>query len=217
MGLVWVFRKSFYDALRQRDGLPVYGADTADTEALDVLADVHQGRVPLRIQARLQRDILTALRLADEFQLPFTLEEATEAYRCLDEIKSAGVPVIFGPIYDRPAGIRRSSGEGRDSRYYTFLALLEKGIPTALSAQEFRDEDGLARQAMYAQRFGVSFDDSLRAVTQTPARLLGLEDQLGTIEAGKRADLILWRGQPLAATSMPAVVLIDGQIVSDRR
>ncbi|MCH5377064.1 MAG: amidohydrolase family protein, partial [Planctomycetes bacterium] len=217
MGLVWVFRKSFYDALRQRDGLPIHGADTAEPEALDVLLGVLEGRVPLRIQARLQRDILTALRLADEFNLPFTLEEATEAYRCLDEIKSAGVPVIFGPIYDRPAGIRRSSGEGRESRYYTFRALLEKGIPTALSAQEFRDDDGLARQAMYAQRFGVSFDDSLRAVTLTPARLLGLEDQLGTVEVGKRADLILWSGQPLAAASTPSLVLIDGQIVLDRR
>ncbi len=217
MGLVWVFRKSFYDAIRLRDGLPVYGADTADAEAHAVLLDVLEGRTPLRIQARLQRDILTALRLADEFNLSFTLEEATEAYRCLDEIKAAGVPVIFGPIYARPAGIRLSSREGNRSRYYTFRALLEKGIPTALSAQEFRDDNGLARQAMYAQRFGVSFDDSLRAVTQTPARLLGLEDQLGTVEVGKRADLILWSGQPLAAASMPSLVLIDGQVVLDRR
>jgi imidazolonepropionase-like amidohydrolase len=176
-----------------------------------------EGTAGLRIQARLQRDILTAIRLADEFDLPFTLEEATEAYRCLDEIKATGVPVVFGPIYARPSGIRLSSREGNQSRYYTFRALLESGIPTALSAQDLRDDNGLARQAMYAQRFGVSFDDSLRAVTLTPAQLLGLEDQLGTVEVGKRADLIVWSGQPLAAASMPSLVLVDGRVVLDRR
>jgi imidazolonepropionase-like amidohydrolase len=217
MGLVWVFRKAFYDVARRREGLPLYGADTADDEALDVLQQVVDGDVPLRIQARLQRDILAAIRLAEEFQLPFTLEEATEAYRCVDEIKAAGVPVIFGPIYSEPAGIRRSSGEGDQSRYFTFCALLEQGVPTALSAQEFREEDGLARQAMFAQRFGVRFDDALRAVTQTPAKLIGLDSELGTVTVGKRADLVLWSGEPFAATSKPLVVLVDGQIVVDQR
>lgn len=217
MGLVWVFRKAFYDAVRRRDGLEVYGADTADPEALDVVLEIREGKVPLRIQARIQQDILAALRLAEEFDLKFTLEEATEAYRTIDELKAASVPVIFGPIYERPSGIRSRSGEGNESRYYTFRALLEAKIPTALSAQDLREEDGLARQAMYAQRFGVSFDDALRSVTQTPARMLGLGKELGTLDRGKRADLVLWNGTPFAATSMPLVVLIDGEVVLDRR
>jgi imidazolonepropionase-like amidohydrolase len=176
MGLTWVFRKAFYDAERRGRGVEAYGADTASPEASAVLREVLAGKVPLRIQARIQQDILTALRLAKEFNLRFTLEEATEAYRCLDELRQESVPVIFGPIYERPAGIRLRSGEGTRSRYYTARALLEAGIPTALSAQELREEDGLARQAMYAIRFGVGFDDALKAVTQTPARLLGLDD-----------------------------------------
>lgn len=217
MGLVWVFRKAFYDAVRRRDGLDVYGADTAEPEALDVILDIRERKVPLRIQARIQRDILAALRLAEEFDLEFTLEEATEAYLTIDELKAASVPVIFGPIYERPSGIRVRSGEGNESRYFTFRALLEAKIPTALSAQDLREEDGLARQAMYARRFGVSFDDALRSVTQTPARMLGLDKELGTLDRGKRADLVLWSGTPFAATSMPQVVLIDGEVVLDRR
>ena len=217
MGLVWVFRKAFYDAVRLRDGLDVYGADTAEPEALDVILDIRERKVPLRIQARIQRDILAALRLAEEFDLEFTLEEATEAYLTIDELKAASVPVIFGPIYERPSGIRVRSGEGNESRYFTFRALLEAKIPTALSAQDLREEDGLARQAMYAQRFGVSFDDALRSVTQTPARMLGLDKDLGTLDRGKRADLVVWSGTPFAATSMPQVVLIDGEVVLDRR
>ena len=217
MGLTWVFRKAFYDARRRGRGLEAYGADTASPEAGAVLREVLEGKVPLRIQARIQQDILTALRLCGEFGLRFTLEEATEAYRCLDELQEKSVPVIFGPIYERPAGIRLRSGEGRRSRYYTFRALVEAGIETALSAQEFREEDGLARQAMYAVRFGVGFDDALKAVTQTPARMLGLDDQLGTLEPGKRADLVVWSGRPFAATSRAVVVLIDGKVVVDRR
>ena len=217
MGLVWVFRKAFYDAVRRGRGLEAYGSDTASPEASAVLREVLEGKVPLRIQARLQQDIHTALRLAKEFELRFTLEEATEAYFCLDELQKESVPVIFGPIYERPGGIRLRSGEGSRSRYYTFRALIEAGIQTALSAQEFREEDGLARQAMYAMRFGVGFDDALRAVTQTPARLLGIDGQLGTLEPGKRADMVIWSGRPLAATSTAAVVLIDGKVVVDRR
>ena len=217
MGLTWVFRKAFYDAIRRGRGIEAYGADTADPQASAVLRNVLDGKVGLRIQARIQRDILTALRLADEFNLKFTLEDGTEAYRCIEELKAASVPVIFGPIYEHASWIRARASEARRSRYWTFRALVEAGIPTALSAQELREEDGLARQAMYAMRFGVGFDDALRAVTDTPARLLGLDTQLGTIEPGKRADLVIWKGRPLAATSIIEAVLIDGNVVMKRR
>lgn len=217
MGLVWVFRKAFYDAQRRDQGLPAYGADTASPEATAVLKQVLEGKVGLRVQARIQRDILTAFRLTDEFHLHFTLEEGTEAYLCLDELQARQVPVVFGPIYESPSGIRARSGEGRRSRYFTFRALLEAGIPTALSAQEYREEDGLARQAMYAMRFGVSRAEALRAVTKTPAQILGLDRQIGTLEAGKRADVLVWSGPPFDAASRIVAVLIDGQIVVDRR
>jgi len=217
MGLIWVFRKAFYDAERLREGLPVYGADTASSEALEVIQQIRQGEVPLRIQARLQRDILTALRVAGEFDVDFTLEDATEAYKCINELKAAGVPVILGPIDDRLTGVRDRAAEGERPRYFTFATLVAAGIPVALSAQDLREEDGLARQAMYAVRFGARPEDALRAVTQVPARLLGLEKELGTVEPGKRADLVLWSGPPLAATSEVLLVLIDGHVVVDRR
>ncbi|MFV1967600.1 MAG: amidohydrolase family protein [Pirellulaceae bacterium] len=217
MGLTWVFRKAFYDAQRRDSGRVAYGADTASAEATNVLKEVLDGKVPLRIQARIQQDILTALRLADEFDLDFVLEEATEAYLCVDELKAHSVPVIFGPIFETPRGSTMRRMEGRRSRYFTLEALLEVGIPTALSAQELREDDGLARQAMYAMRFGASLDAALRAVTLTPAQMLGLDEQIGTVEAGKRADLVIWQGAPFEATSSVKVVLIDGDVVFDRR
>jgi len=216
MGLTWVFRKAFHDAIQRGEGLEPYGADTASPEAGVVLRQVLAGEVPLRIQARLHQDIITALRLAGEFDLDFTLEEATEAYRCIKELKAAEVPVVFGPIYEAPSGFRAVTGEADQSRYSTFAALLNAGIETSLSAGEFREEDGLARQAMYAIRFGASFEDTLKAVTQTPARMLGIDKELGTIEPGKRADLIVWSGRPFAAVSRIVLVMVDGRVVVDR-
>lgn len=213
MGVTWVFRKAFYDTQRHAKGLKVTGADTPSDAALDTLQRVLDHEIPLRIQARTLPDIITALRLADEFGLSFTLEEATEAYRCLDELKAHGTPVIYGPIYIRAPGYRAGSAEVGNARLHTMKALLDAGIETALTAHELRDEDGLARQAMYALRAGVSLAQVTRSVTETPARLLGLGDRIGTIEKGKQADLVVWTGKPFEAASKPATVLIGGEVV----
>lgn len=217
MGVAWVFRKAFYDAQRHEAGLEVSGADAPTEPAMRVLAKILKGEIPLRIQARMQHDILTALRLADEFGLRFTLVEGTEAYRCLDELKSTSTPVVYGPIYVTAPGARAGTFEVNEARLHTLRALLDAEIPTALTAHELRDEAGLSRQAMYALRYGVSKDEVTRLVTEMPAKLLGLADEIGTIEPGKRADLVLWNGEPFNGVSKPAVVLIDGKIVLDQR
>lgn len=217
MGVAWVFRKAMYDTRRHVQGLPVSGADAPSPEAMAVLAEVLSGEIPLRIQARMQHDILTALRLTEEFGLRFTLVEATEAHRCLDELRSRDVPVVYGPIYVDALGYRGASREVENARLHTFRALLAAGVTTALTAHELRDEDGLARQGMYALRFGASLPDVLRATTATPAQMLGLADEIGTLEAGKAADLVLWSGTPFAADARPVVVVIGGEVVVDRR
>ncbi|MCH8147852.1 MAG: amidohydrolase family protein [Planctomycetes bacterium] len=217
MGVGWVFRKAMYDTQGEATGVSPYGADTPSDAAMKTLRKVLRGEIPLRIQARQRHDISTACRLADEFSIPFVLEEATEAHHCIEELKRRNVSVVYGPIYisPRPDGWREwEIGQGR---LHTMKTLLDSGIETALTAHELRDEDGLARQAMYAIRFGVAADKVLSAVTATPARILGIGDELGTLEPGKRADVVLWSGRPFEATSSPLVVLIDGEIVLDRR
>jgi imidazolonepropionase-like amidohydrolase len=213
MGVEWVFRKAFYDAQRVRDGLAIYGADMPPRQAIPVLQQVLAGEVPLRIQARMQHDIFTALRLAAEFHLKFTLEEATEAYRCLPQLKQAAVPVLFGPVYITPKGFRSLTDEVNRPRLNSPRQLADAGIEFALTAQELRDEEGLVRQAMLAVQNGLTPAQGLRAVTATPAALLGLQDQLGTIAPGGAADLVVWSTEPLDATSRPLVVLINGRVV----
>lgn len=217
MGVAWVFRKAFYDAEKGLAGRAVTGADAPPAEAYELLGSIRAGQTPLRLKARLQRDIEAAFRLAGEFGLSFTLVEATEAYKCLPTIVNAKAPVIFGPIYVDPSGVRAFSEETRESRLSTVAMLFDAGVETALTAMDLREEDGLARQAMYAMRSGVSFNDALKAVTLTPATMLGVADQVGSIEVGKRGDVVVWSGRPFEATSRPVAVVMDGKIVHDAR
>ncbi|QOJ18656.1 MAG: amidohydrolase family protein [Phycisphaeraceae bacterium] len=212
MGLGFVFRKAFHDAELLASGGKPDGADTASNEALEVVTKVREGEIPLRILARTQRDILTGIRLAEEFGFTFTLVEATEAYRCLDDLASRDMKVIYGPIYDQPSGARARTPETREAKLSAIRQLLDAGVETAITAQDLREEDGLARQAMYAIRAGLTTEEALQAVTRTPARILGIADSVGTIEKGKRADLVVWSGAPFEATSSPIQVIVGGEV-----
>lgn len=216
MGVDFVFRKAFYDADRASRDLPLSGADAPPEEAIPFLLQVRKGEIPLRIQARKQHDILGAIRLSQEFKLPFILEEGTESYKCLPELKAAGVPVVFGPLFMSPTGWRAYSGEANEPRLSTPRLLLDSGIPFALSAQERRDEEGLVRQAMFAAAAGLPVDEALKAVTTSPARLLRLPENFGTLSKGAAADLVAWSGDPLSADSQVQLVAIDGRVVFER-
>jgi imidazolonepropionase-like amidohydrolase len=213
MGVEWVFRKAFYDAIRDGAGMPVGGADTPPAGALPILRDVLAGKIPLRIQARMQHDIFSALRLCAEFDLHFLLEEPVEIYQCLDAVVRSGAPVVYGPIFMVPQGIAAVNGEADDARLTTPRRLHESGVTFAITAQSLRDEEGLARQAMYAMRYGLSKEAALDAVTSTPATLLGLADRIGTLAAGRDGDLVIWSAEPFGAESKPLVVIVDGQVV----
>lgn len=217
MGVTWVFRKAFYDTKEWKKGITPAGADTPPVEAFPVLENVLEGKVPLRMQARMGGDISTAVRLTEEFGLKFTLLEGNEAYKCVDELKAHQIPVIYGPLSIDPAGMRRLIADRGDQRLSTVRELMDAGVTVALSAQDLREEDGLSRQAMYAVRAGVSPEEAIKAVTLTPAKLLGIDKETGSIEAGKRADLVVWSGEPLEATSRPVVVMVGGRNVMDLR
>jgi imidazolonepropionase-like amidohydrolase len=214
MGVAWVFRKALYDARDAMADLDLLGgADTPPAPALEPLMGVLKGDIPLRIHARTQMDILTAVRLADEFGLRFTLEEGIEAYRCTAALKARDIPVIYGPIFIEPAGYRARSMESFKPKLGTAKALLDAGIRMALTAGEMRDEEGLAAQAGYAMRCGLSYEQALAAVTSWPAEILGVDAAVGTLAKGKSADLVLWSQEPFRTTSRIEAVLIGGETV----
>ena len=112
-----------------------------------------------------------------------------------------------------PAGWRQISGETDRPRLNSPRQLADAGLDLALTAQELRDEEGLVRQGMLAARYGLPADAALRAITATPAKLLGLAEQIGTLQPGAAADLVVWSDEPLSAVSRPILVLIGGRTV----
>jgi len=208
MGVAFVFRMAMFDAL------PYAAEGTPEDPATRELVRVLRGELPLRVQARSVHDILTAFRLTREFGIErFILEEGIEAARCLDELRAARIPVIYGPIEATPTGYR--GREIERPNLSTPHLLQEAGVPLALSAGDLPDEAALPWQGFLAVRYGLARDEAVKATTSTPARLLGLEDRIGTLAVGRDADVVLWSGEIFEPTTRAEVVVIGGEIVHD--
>lgn len=217
MGLAWVFRKAFADTIRRDEGLPITGSDAPSDAAMDILEQVLAGSIPLSIHSRTATDIASALNMTEEFGLTFTLLEGTEADRMTTELASRNIPVVFGPIYIDPSGPRAFTDETSRKRLSAVRTIHDAGLRMAITAQDLREEAGLVRQAMYAVRAGLSPAHAIRAVTLTPAQILGIDNETGSIEVGKRADLVLWSADPLDPASNAMLVMVGGRIHWDRR
>jgi len=214
MGMAWVFRKAFFDAQAALERIDRGETTLEDLDpAQAALVRVLRKEIPLRIQAREDIDIWSALRLCREFDLTCVLEEGTEAYRCLSELKAAQTPVIFGPVFADGSAARRITGQYLRPCRNTAGLLHEAGIPLALTAGPLEGDEGLALQASLALRYGLPFEAALDAVTREPARLLGVSDRMGELKPGFDADLVLWSEQPFQTRARPLLVMIQGKVV----
>jgi imidazolonepropionase-like amidohydrolase len=201
MGVTWEFRKAFFDARK---------AEVRDP-AGDVLNQALSGALPVRISATRVTDIDTALEVAEELSLTISIEEAQEAYKRAELLAKRRVPVLLRPV-PPPAG-----SEPEEYRLDTFTRLIRAGVQTALlPAAESRSED-LLDSAAFAVRYGAEPGDALRAVTLTPAEILGVADRIGSLEAGKDADLVVLSGPPHEITTRVEKVMVDGRWVYGER
>jgi imidazolonepropionase-like amidohydrolase len=179
---------------------------------LEMLARVLKKELPLLVTAQRSRDILGALRVAEEFGIRVVLDGAAEAYLVKDEIKRAGVPVIIHPT------MYRSYDETENLSFETAAALKAAGIPIALQSG-FEGYVPKTRvllfEAALAAANGLGFEGALAASTIDAARVLGLEARVGSLEAGKDGDLALYDGDPFEYTSHCVGVVIDGDVVHE--
>jgi imidazolonepropionase-like amidohydrolase len=216
MGVEWEWRKAFFDTALERN--------TADPGRA-VLVSALKGELPVFVQAWVTQDIRTAVFLREEVQSRpefaaaglnrprFVIDAAAEAWKEPQLLSRSGTAVVLPPF---PADGR--TGERALMAANVAKVLKESGVPFALSSHGSGDpESCLAAQAGYAMAGGIGFEDALAAVTSVPARLLGVEDRVGTIEVGKDADLVLWSGEPFEPGSRVVVTIVGGALAYDGR
>lgn len=202
----WLTRALEYADKKDRGEHPAFDA------RLDALVPVVRGEMRVRIHCHRADDITTAIRLAKEFRLDYALEHATEGYKIADLLAREKVACTVGPLLLTPLkmevwGLKQ-----------TTPGVLEKaGVPVCLTADGGWDTQWLPVYAGIIVRHGMPEKGALEAITIRPARVMGVQDRVGSIEAGKDADFAVFNGNPLCNLTECLMTIIDGQVVSDKR
>src|SRR5690625_661212 len=188
------------------------GSEPTRNLRLEVLARVLDGEIPVLITAQRTSEIMAALRLQREFGFRLVLDGAAESYLITDEIREAGVPVILHPT------MARHSGTLENATFETARRLADAGIPFALQSgfESYVPKTRVVLfEAAMAAAYGLPFEKALASVTIDAARILGIDDRVGSLERGKDGDIALFDGDPFEYTTHVCGVIIEGIPVSE--
>jgi len=177
-----------------------------------IMDRVIKGEIPLLVTAHQAQDIMTALRIAKEFNIKIVLDGASEAHLLLDEIKASGFPVILHPT------MYRAGGETENLSMETASKLKRAGIPFALQSgyEGYVPKTRVVLfEAAIAAANGLSMRDALASITIDAAKILGLDKRIGSIETGKDGDIAMYDGDPFEYTTHCTGTIINGKIVSE--
>lgn len=216
MGAAYLVRKALVEAAEYGEALARYEKQKAkDPKAAppardlgkEALLKVVRREIPVHIHVDSSDDIMTAVRLAEEFKfLRLSLGHAVEAYKVAGELARRGVAVVVGPqmiAYDDGERLVNLAG---------YLA--DKGVHVDIMTDaDVVQESFLRYQAAIAVKYGMDPRRALEAVTIDPARTMGLEARIGSLEPGKDADLVVFDGDPFDVASKVLTVFIDGRAV----
>ncbi len=168
-----------------------------------------EGKVPVIFDANSPDQIRGAIALADSFGLRPIIRGGTEAWQVADLLAARKVPVIVGPTTDTPG-----DSDPYDMIYANPGVLAKAGVQIAFRTNSASDSRNLPYNAALAVAYGLDADEALRAITINPARIWGVADQLGSIEPGKVANLMVTTGDPLDVRTSVRQVMIRGELQS---
>lgn len=212
MATAALLREAFYKALAYGGKKKTALSEKKEFE-LDMgkerLLDVLEGRLTLKIHCHRADDIQTAIRIAEEFNISYTLDHCTEGYMMLDVIKAHNAKCILGPIL-----IGRPKIEMRNLNYGGAAIFEREGVEFALSTDHPETPvQLLSASAAFLVRNGLSEEAAMRAITVNAAKITGLDDRIGSLKTGLDADIVIFDGHPLDVRTKVRMTIIDGDIV----
>lgn len=213
LGTAAVLRESFVAAQNYQAKKAAARKDKKPFDARDLklesLAMVLDGEIPWRQHSHRADDIATAMRIAEEFGYDLVIDHGTEAHLIADLVAAKGIPVLIGPLI-----VSRSKVEVRNRSTVNPGLLAQAGVEISIITDHPVCPIGhLVLQASLAVKDGLDRDTALRAITLHPARALGLDDRIGTLEVGKLGDVVVWSGDPLDVMQRALRVFIEGEQV----
>lgn len=228
MGMAAQLRQAFIDAQDYMQKLDDYSKKAADTSTtkdkdgkevkkeagpppkrdlrMEALIPYLQGKKPVVLTADEPNDIKTAMRLAKEFNLKVILGDVARGQIMVDEIAASKLPVIVGSIYDIP-----ETNERYDVEYSWPAELQKRGVKIAFASYDSHNVRNLPYAAGYAVAYGLPYEEALKALTINPAEIWGVSDQLGSLDVGKTANVVVANGDPLDVRTDVKRVFIAGR------
>ena len=178
---------------------------------LEAMIPVIKGEIPLKAHAHRADDILTSIRIAKEFGVKLTLDHCTDGALIADELAKEGYPAFVGPT---PFG-RKSKVELSNKSLETVSILHKAGVKVSIITDSpVITQENLPLCAAMAVTAGLDTEIAWKAIIINPAESLGIGDRIGSLEAGKDADIVIWTADPLTTVGGHAyVTIIDGKIV----
>ncbi len=174
---------------------------------LEALRPVLRGEIPLAVEANRASDLLAAMRLGDEFKLKLILMGAADGWMVADDLAKHNVAVVVKPLTDIP------TFDGLGATLENAARLAKAGVTVAISSFDTHNARNLRQETGNAISYGLDRDTALKAVTLVPAQLWGVADRVGSLEAGKDADVVVWSGDPFELMTRAEHVFIRGREV----
>ncbi len=208
MGTAALLRKTMYQAVQYKKDRESGKLEQKDFE-MEPWLPVLRREIPLKTHAHRADDILTAIRIAKEFQVDITIDHGTEGHLIVDEIKASGFPVIVGTDLTS-----RSKLEVQNMNFKTNKILNEAGVLFSITTDHpVALIQYLPLCAGLAVKNGLSMEEGLKAITIHAARICRVEDRVGSLKKGKDADIAVFSGNPLEVFTKTLYTVIDGQII----
>ena len=186
------------------------GKDPRFDMKLEAMIPVMRGEIPLKAHAHRADDILTSIRIAKEFGVKLTLDHCTDGSIIADELAKEGYPAFVGPTLGNKSKI-----ELQNKSFTTPKELVKAGVDISIITDApVIPLQYLSMCAGLAVNSGLSMEDGWKAVTINPATALGIANRVGSLEAGKDADIVIWTADPLTTVGASAhMTFIEGKLV----